>query len=377
MKSVLVIGAGNAGTVVANNLAKDQNLSVTVVEPSEYHVYQPGIIDVAMGLEKEESIRKRVGNILNQKIQLIQDRAVKVDIENRKVITQKGKELTYDYLVLAPGVINREIGLPHWHNIDGAIKIREQVNSFNGKKIVVGYFGVIKCPMAPFEFAFLLRQKFPKADITLINPVSQPPELQKPMAEKLGKRAKELHIEVLRGVKIKELDKEKKIIYTEDGQSINYDLALVDTPIKVSDEFSNLVDQSGFIPVDKESLNYKNYSDVFVIGDATNILSPPKTGAIAHFQALTVAKNIINDVLGYGKEKFDGKAMCAGYAGYNEGMFVYMDYKKSKALGPSKIFDSAKRSFLHLYWYSLTGKIDFMLDLVSKLISGGPTITSQ
>lgn len=373
---VLVVGAGNGGSVVANNLAKN-GIEVTVIEPSEYHYYQPGIVDVAMGLEREDNIKRKVKEVLDPRVKIVQDKAVKVDIENRKVVTQKGQEFSYDYLVLAPGVINKDIGLPHWHTLDGAIKMREIINSFQGNKIVVGYFGVIKCPMAPFEFAFLLRQRFPRAEITLINPVAQPPELQKPMAEKLGKRAKELGINVMRGLKIGEIDKEKKIIYTEDGQTFQYDLTLMDTPIRVSEEFSNLVDQSGFIPVDRETLNFKGYSDVFVVGDATNILSPPKTGAIAHFEALNVSANIINDAMGFGRKKFDGRAMCAGYSGYNEGLFVYMDYQRSKALGPSQIYNSAKRSFLHLYWYTLTGKIDFMLDLISRLVSGGPTITGQ
>ena len=362
---VLVVGAGNGGTVVANSLAK-RGIDVTVIEPSEYHYYQPGIVDVAMGTEKEDAIRRRVSDLLNPRVRLIKDRAVKVDIENRKVIAQNGMEVNYDYLVLSPGVVNKDIDLPHWHTLEGAIKMREMINSFQGNKIVVGYFGVIKCPMAPFEFAFLLRQRFPKVDITLINPVAQPPELQKPMAEKLGKRSKELGINVMRGIKIKEVDKEKKVIYTEDGQKVEYDLALIDTPIKVGNEFSNLVDQSGFIPVDKDTLNYKGYSDVYVIGDATNILVPPKTGSIAHFQAVLVSENIANEIFGYEKKKFDGRAMCAGYSGYNEGMFVYMDYQKSKALGPSTLYHLAKKSFTQLYWYTLTGKIDFMLDFVSR-----------
>lgn len=376
-KRVVVIGAGNGGTAISNFLAKNKEVEVTVIEPSDYHLYQPGIIDVALGFEKEENIIRKVEEVLDPSIKLIKDKAIKVDIENRKVITEKGKEISYDYLVISPGVKNKDIGLPQWHTLEGAKEIRELINSFHGKNIVVGYFGVIKCPMAPFEFSFLLRQRFPKANITLINPVSQPPELQKPMAEKLGKRAKELQVDVLRGVKIKEVDKENKVIVTEDGQKIQYDLALIDTPIYVSEEFSNLTDQSKFIPVDKETLNIKGYSEVFVIGDATNIMSPPKTGAIAHFEALTVGENILNEINGYSRVKFDGKAMCAGYNGYNEGMLVYMDYNRSKAIGPSAIYHSMKRGFTHLYWLSLKGKIDSFLNLMVKILSGGPSITNH
>ena len=45
---VLVVGAGIAGAVTANNLAK-YGLDVTVVEPSEHHVYQPGLVDYLVG----------------------------------------------------------------------------------------------------------------------------------------------------------------------------------------------------------------------------------------------------------------------------------------------------------------------------------------
>jgi sulfide:quinone oxidoreductase len=367
----VVIGAGNAGSVVANSLSK-RGLSVTVIEPSEYHLYQPGLVDVIVGDERPESVIKPINEVLDPHIELVKDRAIKVLPEERKVITSTGKEINYDYLVISPGVQNVKGKLPAFHTLDEAINLKKMVESFEGKNIIVGYYGIIKCPAAPFELAFLLKQKFPKAKVTLLNPVSQPPELQKPMAEKLGKRSSELNVEVIRGAKIRDVDTQYKVIEIEDGQRLKYDLALIDTPIKVGNEFSNLVDNSGFIPVGKQSLQLRGYDDVYVIGDATDIMLPPKTGAIAHYEALHVVKSIVNKIYGYGKVQFDGSAMCAVYGGEGDGFFVYMNYSKSKAFGPSPVFRSAKKAFQSLYWLSLKGVIDPFLEFSKRFLSGGP-----
>jgi sulfide:quinone oxidoreductase len=355
-RKVVIVGGGNAGSVVANKLAKNTDLEVTVIEPSEYHYYQPGTVDIVGGIGKEEEMIKNTSDILHAR--WIKDYATKVDVENHTVFLKNGDKIDYDYVVIAAGVKNKKLeGFPEWHTIEGAKLMKTMADNFEGKKIVVGYFGLIKCPAAPFELSFILKQRFPKADITLVNPVAQPPQIQKPMAEILGKIAKEMGVQVIRGFKIKEIDRQNKIIESENGEKINYDLAFIDTPIRASEEFSNLVDNSGLIPVNKETLRFKDYDNVFAIGDITNITIPPKTGAIAHFEANYVVKEIQNDLYGQGKGKFDGSAACAVYNGYGKGAFIYMNYEKSYALGPSSIFFTAKKTFAHIYWLTVEGKL--------------------
>ncbi|ARM74939.1 NAD(P)/FAD-dependent oxidoreductase [Acidianus manzaensis] len=354
---VIIIGGGNAGTIVANKLSKYKEVEVKVIEPSEYHYYQPATIDIAVGLDEENKFVKHNSELLDDK--WIKASVSKVDVENHQVFLNNGNKIEYDYLVIAAGVKNKKIeGFPSWHNIEGAKEMRNLVSNFNGKRIVVGYFGTIKCPAAPFELSFLLKQKYPTAEVTLVNPVSQPPEIQKPMAEILGKRAKELGVKVIRGFKITNIDNKNKIIESEAGDKINYDLGLIDTPIFAGEEFSNLVDnKTNLISVDKETLRYNNYDNVFAIGDITNILIPPKTGSLAHFEANYVTKTIINSIFGYEKLKFKGDAMCAVYNGFDIGSFIYMNYSKSFALGPSSIFFTTKKIFGNLYWQTLLGKI--------------------
>ncbi|BCS92706.1 MAG: sulfide-quinone reductase [Metallosphaera javensis (ex Sakai et al. 2022)] len=352
MNRVVIVGGGNGGLVVANRL-HGKGLDVTVVEPSDTHLYQPGIVDYALGSETEESIVRSLDSLLP--VRWVRGRVTKVLVEDHSVMVGDRK-LEYDYLVLSPGVVSKKIdGTVGWHSLEEGRKLRDQIASFTGNSIVVGYSGVIKCPAAPFEFAFLLKERFPKAKVTLLNPVTNPPEIQRPMAEAFGKRAKELGVEIKRGFKIARIDSAQRIIESESGEKVQYDLALIDPPVVVGNEFREMADQTGFIPVDRTTLKYKNYDNVFVIGDANNILTPPKTGSKAHYEAKVVSDNILHAVEGGSKKLYDGSAICAVYASSKKGYLVRMNFERSSIYGASSIFYEMKRAFTHLYWSSLKG----------------------
>jgi sulfide:quinone oxidoreductase len=354
MKRVVIVGGGNGGAVVSNRLA-GKGLEVLVVDPADVHVYQPGIVDLALGEERVESITRPLDSVVSGKH--VKSKVTKVDPDNHRVLTDKG-EISYDYLVLAPGVKSKEIpSIPHWHTVEGGLEIRRLVNSFSGNKIVVGYWGVIKCPAAPFEFSFLLKKRFPNAEVTLLNPILNPPEIQKPMAMAFGKRATELGIKVMRGFRITKVDVQNRVIESDTGEKVNYDLALLDPPVYLSEEFKGLADQSGFIAVDRESLRVGNYDNVFAIGDANNITVPPKTGAKAHYEAKVVSDNILADVMGWERKRYDGSAMCAVYGGGGEGYLIRMNFTNSRAYGASPIFSKMKKAFTSLYWATLKGYI--------------------
>ncbi|WP_252896798.1 hypothetical protein [Metallosphaera hakonensis] len=132
-------------------------------------------------------------------------------------------------------------------------------------------------------------------------------------------------------------------------------MALIDPPVKVGEEFKDLTDQSGFIPVDRSTLRYRNYDNVYVIGDANNILTPPKTGSKAHYEAKIVADNIIASVKGGERKNYDGSAICAVYASSKKGYLIRMNFEKSNIYGASPLFYEMKKMFTHMYWASLRG----------------------
>src|SRR5438876_210762 len=63
MKRILILGAGTAGTVMANRLARvyrrdiaARRTAITVVDRDDQHVYQPGLLFVPFGIYRPEEI---------------------------------------------------------------------------------------------------------------------------------------------------------------------------------------------------------------------------------------------------------------------------------------------------------------------------------
>ncbi|BCU67884.1 hypothetical protein HS7_13210 [Sulfolobales archaeon HS-7] len=349
MEKVIIVGGGNAGTVLSNLLSP--YLDVTVIEPRDYHVYQPGIVDYVVGRESEEHMIRKTEELFNRGVKTVKTTAHKVLVEDRTVIDERGVKYEGDYLVLATGGVNREFrGIKGYHELSQARQIREMVNNPKGKNFVIGSLpGVIKCPAAPWEMAFLIKGAHRDFNVTVIVPAKNPPPLQQPMSNAFSRLAKELGINVKKGFVVSEI--EGNGVISEEGEKLPFDQLILDTPI-TSPFGDNL------IHVDKETL--KVYDGVYAIGDVNDV-PIPKTGSAAHFQAEVVARDILGEVNGnVEKRRYAGEAMCAVYAG-NSGLMIWMNYAKSKVLGPSPVFHSIKKAFTSLYWQSLYGKMDPLL----------------
>jgi NADH dehydrogenase, FAD-containing subunit len=357
MKRLVVVGGGNAGTLIANLLAG--KLEITVIEPNEYHTYQPGLVDYITGEVDETKIQMPTRLLLKPSVKWVRAKATKIIPEDRAVVAEDGKTYEGDYLVIAIGGQNKDIyNLKGYHGIDDSKVIRNEVLNPRGKNFVIGSLpGIIKCPAAPWELSFLIKRKYPDANVSVIVPAKQPPPLQVSMSNMFNKKANELGIKVYKGFVIEEVNHNERYVVSTEGDKINFDHLIIDTPI--STNFPEFADKSGLIPVDKSTLVYRD--GVFVVGDANNTPTP-KTGAAAHFQAEVVVNNILAEIEGNrSKESYDGTAMCAVYSGPNEGMLVWLNYEKSKALGPTSIYRYMKKAFTSLYWASLSGGVDFVL----------------
>ncbi|MCI4456214.1 MAG: FAD-dependent oxidoreductase [Sulfolobus sp.] len=362
---VLVVGAGIGGALTANNLAM-YGLDVTVIEPSEHHVYQPGLVDYLVGEARTDEIVKPVESVLSRGVKLVRDKAVKVDLKGRKVMTSGGKELSYDYLVLAPGVVNK--GSPSWHTLNEIDQIRKSLEAINPKRIVISYKPPVKCPVAPFEIASLIKLTRPKSEVTLLIPVKDPPPLQRKMSQIAAESTSRLGVKVVRGAEVQEVNSDNKVVKTNEG-SYEYDLLLFDHPISAPPEFAELAVDKGFIPVDRETLRVKDYPEVFAVGDVNNVTSPPKNGAAAHFQAMAAASQILAETLGNVEaERYKGQAMCAVYAG-DKGAFVYINNEGSLVYPPSPLWKMMKKAFTYIYWITLSGSVDSMFRAISKYLS--------
>ena len=125
-----------------------------------------------------------------------------------------------------------------------------------------------------------------------------------------------------------EVDNGKQVIRSYDQKEINYDL-LITIPTNMGADVigrSNMGDELNFIPIDKFTLQSKQYENIWVIGDAGNAPTS-KAGSVAHFMLEVMIDNISRDMEGLPPQpKFDGHANCFIESGFEKGILIDFNY---------------------------------------------------
>jgi sulfide:quinone oxidoreductase len=104
---IVIVGGGLAGVATAAKLRNSlSNPDITVIEPNPESVsYQPGQTLVASGLWKKSDIMYQTKDFMPKGVNWIQDKAVEFDPENNQLKTAGGQTISYDYLVVAAGLV--------------------------------------------------------------------------------------------------------------------------------------------------------------------------------------------------------------------------------------------------------------------------------
>ncbi len=393
MKDLVILGAGTAGTMMSNHLAKRlaKDWRIRIVDQRKIHHYQPGYLFIPFGTYKEEDIVKPIKKFIPERAELIQEGILKVDKDHDRIYLENGETLDYDVLIIATGTdiapdeIDGMMG-PHWHQsvfdfytLEGAVKLHEKLETWEGGHLVVHITEMpIKCPVAPLEFAFLADAYFEqrkmrnKVKITFVTPMDG--AFTKPVASAhLGHLLKDKGIEVVPNFNIMSLDGENKTIMDYEGKEVSYDLLVTVPTNKGADyvERSGLGDELNFIPTNKGTLQSNAKENIFVIGDATN-LPASKAGSVAHFEGEILLENVIRFI--EGKElmdEFDGHANCFIETGHGKALLIDFNYHHQPVsgtfplpgVGPlnllkeSRMNHMGKMAFKWIYWNMLiTGK---------------------
>ena len=186
---IVVLGGGVGGTLAANLLSKNlgPDASITVVDPTGMHLYQPGFLYVALGEANGRWLSRDERLLLRRDVELAVEAAVKVDHAAGLVHLARGATLPYDYLVLATGARLMPEDVPgmleaahEFYSLDGALRLREALRTFDGGRIAIGIAGIpYKCPPAPVEFTLMLDSYLRKrgirerSEITLLSPLNR------------------------------------------------------------------------------------------------------------------------------------------------------------------------------------------------------------
>lgn len=396
MKKLLILGAGTAGTMMANKLYKNLNKNlweITIVDKDEDHYYQPGFLFIPFGVYQPEDVIKPKREFIPDGVNFVIDTIKKIEPEMNQVSLVSGSVLNYDVLVVATGTIpvpEETEGLKEelwykdifdFYTFEGTTKLAKKLETWQGGKLVINLAEtLIKCPVAPLEFTFLADAYFTekgmrdKVEIFYVTPLSG--AFTKPKAtEMLNKLMDEKNIHVIPDFYLQRVDNKRKVLISYDDKEVPFDL-LVSVPVNKGDaviEESNLGDEDGlnFIPTDKHTLQSKKYENMFVIGDATNVPAS-KAGSVAHFEAEILTENILSYIINEPLDhKFDGHANCFIETGYGKGTLIDFNYDTEPlpgkfpfaVVGPMDLLKVTranhygKLAFKWVYWHMLlTGK---------------------
>ena len=390
MKKILILGAGTAGTIMANKLRKTLDRSqweISIVDKEKQHFYQPGFLFIPFGIYTRNDVIKPKSNFFPVGVNVIYSEIDKIETAKNSVILKEGKILNYDFLIIASGTNVHPEETPglkgelwnknifEFYTLDGALALREYFKTFTGGRLVMSIVELpFKCPVAPLEFVFLADEYFTKigirnkVEIIYTTPLSG--AFTKPRASKmLGDLLKEKNIQVIPDFYIEKIDNKEKKLVSYDGHEVPFDVLTI-VPLNKGDEMiarSGLGDDLNFVPTNKYTLQAEGHENIFVLGDASNIPTS-KAGSVAHFAADVLFENLISAIENRPLlAKFDGHANCYIETGFGKGSLIDFNYETEPlpgtfplpGIGPfhllmnTKLNHYGKVLFRWIYWHIL------------------------
>lgn len=378
---IVVVGSGVAGLHTANLLARRLPASaaaIRVIDPTGRHAYQPGWLSVALGAASPSRLVRDASTLVHPRVELVLDEVVRLDPTAGKVWLGSGGTMSYDYAVLATGTrLDRDAvpglveGSEDFYSLEGAERLRDTIAGFEGGTILVGIAGVpYPCPPAPVEFALRLDELLRRRGIrdrTVIRylsplkrafPIEAASAMVEPILEDRG-------IELVPFVNVEEVDPAGKRLFSLEGQTFSYDLAILVPPHRGSAliDDSGLGDSGGWIPTDPSTLQVKGYTRLFAIGDATD-LPISKAGSTAHFESAVVAEQVAAALEGRQPDPesgtYDGKVVCFLGVGRRRTAIIQFDADHPpRVAGPSRLWHLVRWAFEKVYWATIRTGLGF------------------
>ena len=381
MKHLVILGAGTAGTMVANRMRPKlpSDWTLTVVDPSASHLYQPGLLFLPFGAHDESKISRPRSRTLRRGVTWIREGVRAVDPTARAVSLEDGRKVAYDLLVVAsgsrimpdetPGLVGEE-----WHRtihdfytLEGAQALRTALAAFRGGRLVLNVVEMpIKCPVAPMEFLFLADEFFTrrgirdKVELVYVTPLDgafTKPTCNKVLSYLIAQKGIRIETEFNTG----EVDADGRTLRSFDDREIPYDL-LVSIPTHGGAPFvgaSGLGNELGFVPTHPHSLRAKSDDHIFVLGDATDLPSS-KAGSVAHFQAEVLEDNLGRAIAGRSLDDgFDGHANCFIETGFGKALLIDFNYQTEPLPGSFPIAGFGPMSLLKETRLNHFGKLAF------------------
>ena len=384
---VLIIGGGTAGIMVASQLLKNNSkVNIGLIDPADTHYYQPAWTLVGANTYDFDKTGRPMTSVMPKGVNWIKEYADQFAPENNTVTTKEGSKITYDYLVVCPGLkIAPEMIEGLQEAMDKGVVCSNYTNPKHTWEVLQNFKGgtalftqpatPIKCGGAPQKIMYLADDHFRKAGIrektdmvfalpsgvifgveliadTLMEVVDRKDinvrffhtlvmvDADKKIAwYKLEKDIKSGGCITIAGGDEKSLDTDiqynyKDVKVTKEGDlfGIHFDMMHLAPPQCAPDfiKKSPLASETGWVGVDSKTLQHDTYKNVFSLGDVSN-LPTSKTGAAIRKQAPVVVDNILKmlETGSLSSKNYNGYTSCPLVTGYGKMVLAEFDYDKN------------------------------------------------
>lgn len=138
-KRIVIVGGGFAGIQLAKRLANRAEVSVTLIDRRNYHLFQPLLYQVATAGLSPSEIAMPIRSIFSgqKNITVLLGEVTAIDRANQKVFTQD-MAISYDYLVLACGATHSYFGHEEWEPVSPGLKTVEQAEEIR-RRILLAF----------------------------------------------------------------------------------------------------------------------------------------------------------------------------------------------------------------------------------------------
>lgn len=313
---VVVLGGGFGGATAAKTLRLlNPDLRITLIEPKAEYVTCPGSNWLFAGLTglpqltvDYRALKDRHG------IAIVADTASKIEPNRRQVRLAGGQVLSYDRLILSPGIAFRWDAIagytldmaqqfPHaWQAGPQTQLLAQQLRSLRpgGVVVIVAPPDPYRCPPGPYERASMMawwfKQHNPRGKILILDPkrsFSKQALFEAGWRVHFGYGGENSLIEwhSLADNPITQFDAHSKTLISDFGDRFTGDVLNIIPPqtaaaIAMS---HGLVDQAGWCPVDPQTSQSRFDSFIHIIGDAAHFAPIPKSAFAANSEAKACA----------------------------------------------------------------------------------------
>ncbi len=350
----LIIGGGTAGITVAARLLRKGHADVAVMEPSDKHYYQPMWTLVGGGQASVASTERPEAAVMPKKATWIRKAASEVDPEANTVTAEDGSTYAYDVLVVCPGIqldwdktegledaLGRN-GVSSNYRFDLAPRTWDFIRETrSGSAVFMMPSGPMKCAGAPQKIAYLASDYWRREgvlkniDVHLVVPTPRIFGIPA-IADSLDKVIADYGIHLHTSSEITAVDGDsRKVTVSAVGEggtdtTLSFDMLHTvprqSAPDWIKTSRLSTGEPTGYVEVDKFTMQHLRYPNVFALGDAGSTPNS-KTGAAIRKQAPVVVENIESHLAGRPlTARYDGYASCPIVTSTHDMLLAEFDY---------------------------------------------------